>query len=109
MRSLALPIRVERRDSPIDRRLGALIGDPPTWPSAALGTFDATMLVVGGIIGAGIFINPSRRAAAPSHRRARARGVVAGGAIALAGALAFAELAALFPRTGGEYVYLPEA
>src|SRR6185369_17022362 len=34
---------------------------------------------------------------------------IAGGAIALAGAFAFAELASLFPRTGGEYVYLKEA
>jgi len=75
----------------------------------ALGAFDATMLVVGGIIGAGIFINPYLVA-----QRLSSGGLVigawcAGGAIAAAGALAFAELAALFPRTGGEYEYLAQA
>jgi APA family basic amino acid/polyamine antiporter len=74
-----------------------------------LGRFDATMVVVGGIIGAGIFINPSLVA-----QRLPSGGLVlaawaAGGAIAVAGAFAFAELASLFPRTGGEYVYLREA
>src|SRR5512132_4176332 len=75
----------------------------------ALGPFDATMVVVGGIIGSGIFIVPSVVA-----QRLPTPGLVlaawlAGGAIALAGALAFAELASLFPKAGGEYVYLREA
>ena len=75
----------------------------------ALGPFDATMVVVGGIVGSGIFIVPSVVA-----QRLPTPGLVlaawaAGGAIALAGAFAFAELAALFPRAGGEYVYLREA
>lgn len=75
----------------------------------ALGPFDATMVVVGGIIGSGIFMLPSVVA-----QRLPTSGLVlaawlAGGAIALAGAFAFAELAALFPRAGGEYVYLREA
>jgi basic amino acid/polyamine antiporter, APA family len=70
----------------------------------ALNTFDATMVVVGGIIGSGIFILPSFVA-----QRLPTPGLVllawmVGGAIALAGAFAFAELAALFPRAGGEYV-----
>jgi APA family basic amino acid/polyamine antiporter len=74
----------------------------------ALGSFDATMVVVGGIIGSGIFILPSIVA-----QRLPTPGLVlaawaAGGAIALAGAFAFAELATLFPRAGGEYVYLRE-
>ncbi|HEX9286682.1 MAG TPA: amino acid permease [Thermoanaerobaculia bacterium] len=75
----------------------------------ALGSFDATVVVVGGIIGSGIFIVPSVVA-----QRLPTAGLVlaawlAGGAIALAGAFAFAELATLFPRAGGEYVYLREA
>ena len=75
----------------------------------ALGTFDATMLVVGGIIGAGIFVNPYLVA-----QRLPSPGPIlwiwiAGGAIALAGALAFAELASLYPMAGGEYAYLREA
>ena len=67
------------------------------------------MVVVGGIIGSGIFIVPSvvaQRLPTPGLVLAA---WVAGGAIALAGAFAFAELAALFPRAGGEYVYLREA
>ncbi len=75
----------------------------------ALGTFDATMLVVGGIIGAGIFVNPYLVA-----QRLPSAGPIlgiwiAGGVIALAGALAFAELASLYPKAGGEYAYLREA
>ena len=67
------------------------------------------MLVVGGIIGAGIFINPYLVA-----QRLSSAGLVLaawgiGGGIALAGAYAFAELAARFPRAGGQYVYLSEA
>jgi APA family basic amino acid/polyamine antiporter len=75
----------------------------------ALGPFDATMLVVGGIIGGGIFINPHVVAQRLSSGRLVLAAWVVGGAIALAGAFAFAELASLFPATGGEYVYLKEA
>ena len=75
----------------------------------ALGPFDATMVVVGGIIGSGIFINPYIVAQRlPSEALVLAAWVV-GGAIALSGAFAFAELGALFPKAGGEYVYLKEA
>ncbi|HTO86485.1 MAG TPA: amino acid permease [Thermoanaerobaculia bacterium] len=75
----------------------------------ALGTFDATMMVIGGIIGAGIFINPYLVAQRLSSGGLVLAAWVVGGAVAMAGALAFAELAALFPRAGGEYVYLREA
>lgn len=75
----------------------------------ALGPFDATMVVIGGIIGSGIFINPylvaGRLDSAPLVLAAWA----VGGAIALAGALSYAELGALFPRVGGQYVYLRDA
>jgi basic amino acid/polyamine antiporter, APA family len=72
----------------------------------ALGPFDATMVVIGGIIGSGIFINPSivaQRLDSPGFVLAA---WAAGGAIALAGAFAYAELGAIFPRAGGQYVYL---
>jgi APA family basic amino acid/polyamine antiporter len=75
----------------------------------ALGPFDATMLVVGGIIGGGIFINPYVVAQRLSSPELVLAAWIVGGVIALAGAFAFAELATLFPRTGGEYVYLKEA
>jgi len=72
----------------------------------ALGPFDATMVVIGGIIGSGIFINPyivAQRLDSPALVLAA---WALGGLIALAGALAYAELGALFPRAGGQYVYL---
>jgi APA family basic amino acid/polyamine antiporter len=75
----------------------------------ALGPFDATMVVIGGIIGGGIFINPHVVAQRLSSPGLVLAAWIVGGAIALAGAFAFAELATLFPRTGGEYVYLKEA
>jgi APA family basic amino acid/polyamine antiporter len=74
-----------------------------------LGRFDTTMVVVGGIIGAGIFINPSIVARRLDSEALVLAAWVTGGAIALTGAFAFAELASLFPRAGGEYVYLREA
>jgi len=67
------------------------------------------MVVVGGIIGAGIFINPyivAQRLDSPGLVLAA---WVAGGLVALAGALTFAELGTLFPKAGGHYVYLREA
>lgn len=67
------------------------------------------MMVMGGIIGAGIFINPSVVAQrVPTAGMALSAWLV-GGAIALAGAFCFAELGARRPRAGGGYVYLREA
>lgn len=75
----------------------------------ALGRFDTTMVVVGGIIGAGIFINPYIVARRLESDVLVLAAWIVGGAIALAGAFAFAELASLLPRVGGEYAYLREA
>jgi APA family basic amino acid/polyamine antiporter len=74
-----------------------------------LGPFDATMLVMGGIVGAGIFVNPAEVA-----RSVHAPGLIvgawiAGGLVALAGALVYAELAVRRPETGGQYAYLRDA
>ena len=74
----------------------------------ALGPFDATMVVIGGIIGSGIFINPYIVAQRLDSGVLVLAAWAAGGAIALAGAFAYAELGALFPRAGGQYVYLRE-
>ena len=74
-----------------------------------LGVFDATMLVMGGIVGSGIFMNPSvvaRHVGTPFL----ILGVwVAGGALALLGAFIWAELATRLPGAGGQYLYLREA
>lgn len=75
----------------------------------ALGPFDATMVVIGGIIGSGIFINPYIVAGRLDSTALVLTAWAAGGAIALAGALSYAELGALFPRVGGQYVYLRDA
>ena len=74
-----------------------------------LNAFDATMLVMGGIIGSGIFRNPSV-VAQHVHSPALILGVwAAGGVIALIGAFVYAELAALRPEVGGQYAYLRDA
>jgi len=74
-----------------------------------LNAFDATMIVMGGIIGSGIFINP-HNVALQVHSPALILGAwLAGGAIALLGAFVYAELAALRPEVGGQYAYLRDA
>src|SRR5688500_5832141 len=74
-----------------------------------LGAFDATMIVMGGIIGSGIFINPSV-VARHVHTPALILGAwAAGGVIALLGAFVYAELADLRPEVGGQYAYLRDA
>jgi APA family basic amino acid/polyamine antiporter len=80
-------------------------------PSLArkLGLFDATMLVMGGIVGSGIFINPYV-VAQQVHTPALILGAwVFGGIIGVGGAFIWAELAATLPEVGGQYAYLREA
>lgn len=74
-----------------------------------LGLFDATMLVMGGIIGAGIFVNPAEVARVVHTPGMIVGAWIAGGVIALAGALVYAELAARRPEAGGQYAYLRDA
>lgn len=70
---------------------------------------DATFLVVASVIGSGIFLTPGRIADLLPHAGWFLAVWVAGGLLSLAGALANAELGAMFPRAGGDYVYLREA
>ncbi len=74
-----------------------------------LGVFDTTMVVIGGIIGAGIFLNPAIVAQRVHTAAFILVAWIIGGAVALIGALAFAELGARRPQAGGGYVYLTEA
>jgi len=86
---------VNVRPSPsLDRRLGPL---------------DAAAIVVSNVIGSGIFFVPILVAALVSDARAILFVWALGGALAFAGAMAYAELAALRPHAGGEYVYLRDA
>jgi APA family basic amino acid/polyamine antiporter len=74
-----------------------------------LGFFDATMIVMGGIIGSGIFMNP-HVVAEYLHTPWLIIGAwLAGGGIAILGAFIYAELAARRPEVGGQYAYLREA
>jgi len=74
-----------------------------------LGIFDATMVVMGGIVGSGIFIN-SYVVAKLVHTPAMILGAwVAGGLLALVGAFIYAELANRMPKVGGQYAYIREA
>ncbi|MBK7875736.1 MAG: amino acid permease [Planctomycetes bacterium] len=74
-----------------------------------LNLFDATMYVMGGIIGVGIFFNPASIAAKVPDAGWFLALWVLGGVIALAGALTSAELGGSLPRSGGFYVFLHEA
>jgi APA family basic amino acid/polyamine antiporter len=74
-----------------------------------IGLFGATMLVMGGIVGSGIFINPyvvARQVGTPALVLAA---WAFGGLVAVAGAFVYAELASLRPAVGGQYAYLREA
>lgn len=74
-----------------------------------LGVLDATVIVIGIVIGSGIFLLPNLIAKSlPSHVAILAVWIVSG-VLSFFGALAYAELGAMLPATGGQYVYLREA
>ena len=74
-----------------------------------LNLFDATMIVISGIIGSGIFINPYVVAQKVETPFLILAVWVAGGLIALAGAFVFAELSTVMPQVGGQYAFFREA
>jgi APA family basic amino acid/polyamine antiporter len=83
-------------------------------PSAAtlerrLGPYDAAGIVVSNVLGGGIFYVPVIVAGLIGSASVMLGMWVCGGVLAFAGAMAYAELAALRPRAGGEYVYLRDA
>ena len=74
-----------------------------------LGPLDATCIVIGAIIGVGIFFTPRRVAEIAGSGQLALWIWVIGGGIALLGALTFAELGGLYPRSGGQYAMLRDA
>jgi basic amino acid/polyamine antiporter, APA family len=74
-----------------------------------LGVWSAAAVLVGSTIGSGIFRVPSTVAAEAGTLGAISLLWILGAAVALAGALTLAELATMYPRAGGLYVYLREA
>ncbi|MBL9139965.1 MAG: amino acid permease [Verrucomicrobiales bacterium] len=77
--------------------------------SRRLGLFDATTAVIGGIVGAGIFLNPSVVARLVPAPWAILSAWILGGFIALAGAWIYAELGSERPAPGGQYAYFRDA
>jgi APA family basic amino acid/polyamine antiporter len=74
-----------------------------------LGVFSASLMVVGGIIGSGIFFTPAEVARALPGGPWLLGVWALGGVVALAGALTYAELGAMLPNAGGAYVYIRRA
>src|SRR3954463_16175212 len=74
-----------------------------------LGPVMATAIIVGTVIGSGIFKKPQAIAEVVEPFGLVALIWIAGGLLVLLGALAYAEVAVLFPRAGGNYVFLREA
>ena len=74
-----------------------------------LGLFDATTLIVGSVIGSGIFVAPSIMAGYVQSPAMLLGLWIVGGILSLFGAIAYAELAAAMPRAGGQYVFLGRA
>jgi basic amino acid/polyamine antiporter, APA family len=96
-RSLAAP----PTSAPIDVKRGDL--------ERRLGTIDAAAVVVSNVIGSGILLMPAIVARLAPDYWALMTVWLAGGLLAFAGAMAYAELATMRPRAGGEYVYLRAA
>src|SRR5437868_1251801 len=74
----------------------------------ALGPVMATAVVIGTVIGSGIFQKPQRVAENVPYFGLVALAWILGGLLALMGSLAYAEVSVLFPRAGGNYVFLRE-
>ncbi len=86
-----------------------MLTEPANAYARRLNTWDAAMIVIGGVIGAGIFLTP----ATVAHNTSSGTQVLIlwalGGLLTLAGVLCYAELGARRPQAGGIYVYLREA
>src|SRR3954452_16480099 len=74
-----------------------------------LGLRSAILLVVGSVIGSGIFLTTGGMAAVIPSASLLLMAWVLGGVLAVTGALTYAEMGAMFPRSGGVYVFLKEA
>lgn len=85
------------------------MSEPSRALARRLGAFDAAMIVMGGMVGAGIFVNPAVVAHEVPSAVLSVLAWAVGGAIALLGAFLYAELAERLPEAGGQYAYLREA
>lgn len=83
--------------------------EPSSAPQRTLSTFDAACVVIGAIVGVGIFFSPGKTAAAAGNAGNTMAAWALGGFIALCGALAFAELGRRRNGPGGQYEVLRDA
>src|SRR5881275_2839950 len=88
---------------------GPTAGEPAPVFQRKLGLFDATMLVAGTMIGSGIFIVSADIARSVGSSGWLLAVWVLTGVMTVLGALCYAELAAMMPHAGGQYVFLREA
>jgi APA family basic amino acid/polyamine antiporter len=88
---------------------GTLRQQPTDALPRVLGFWDIVGIVIGGVIGSGIFIVPASIAAGVQYPLLILTVWIVGGILCFCGALAFAELGAAFPHAGGMYVFLREA
>ena len=93
--------------SPITPRVGTT--SPPVELSRELGVSHASAIVVGTIIGSGIFLVPAEMMQAVGSAWLVYLAWIVGGVLSLAGAITYAELGAMKPQAGGEYVYIRDA
>lgn len=96
------------RGADFDRN-GIAARAPNSEPRQTLRTLDAVAMTVGIVLGAGIFRTPSLVAGGVSSELMLMAVWLAGGLVALIGALCYAELASAFPHAGGDYHYLRRA
>ena len=74
-----------------------------------IGLRSATLLVIANVIGSAIYLTPGSMAATLPSEPLLLLAWIAGGLIALCGGLTYAEMGAMYPRSGGLYVFLEEA
>ena len=92
--------------TPVAERNTFATGGGPGELARVLGPSAATAIVLGTMVGTGIFLKPSEMAAAAGSIALVFAAWILGGVLSLFGALCYAELGSSFPEAGGEYVYL---
>lgn len=99
-------------DNPSDLDKASGANAPPRGPVTyvrRVGAWSAAMVVIGGVIGSGIFLTPAAIARQTGSSAEQLLAWVIGGVVALIGALCYAELGTRRPQAGGGYVYLRES
>ena len=96
-------------NSPESSPVTTVVPGAPPQLLRELGAWEATAIVIGIMIGTGIFIVPAQITRSMGTRDAALAVWAVTGLLSLFGALSFAELAAMMPQAGGQYVFLREA